>query len=197
MFTGIIEVVGKVTAVESSGSNKIFWVESPISQELKADQSLSHEGVCLTVEAVENGRHRVTAIDETLKKTNLQHWQEGKLVNLERCMVLNGRLDGHMVQGHVDATAICTSRKELQGSWEYSFEFDHNFAHLVIEKGSVSINGTSLTLFNVSKNSFTVAIIPYTFEHTSICEVQAGDKVNIEFDIIGKYISRLSELNRS
>jgi riboflavin synthase len=197
MFTGIIEVVGKITAVESSGSNRSFWVQSPISGELKVDQSLSHEGVCLTVEAVENGAHRVTAINETLKKTNLENWKEGKLVNLERCMVMNGRLDGHIVQGHVDATAICSNRKDLQGSWEYSFEFDSSFAHLVIEKGSISINGTSLTVFNVSKNSFTVAIIPYTFEHTSISQVQVGDKVNIEFDIIGKYISRLSELNRS
>jgi riboflavin synthase len=197
MFTGIIEVVGKITAVESSGSNRSFWVQSPISGELKVDQSLSHEGVCLTVEAVENGKHRVTAIDETLKKTNLENWKEGKLVNLERCMAMNGRLDGHIVQGHVDATAICSNRKDLQGSWEYSFEFDSSFAHLVIEKGSISLNGTSLTVFNVSKNSFTVAVIPYTFEHTSISQVQVGDKVNIEFDIIGKYISRLSELNRS
>jgi riboflavin synthase len=197
MFTGIIEAVGKVTAVESGGSNKSFWVESPISQELKIDQSLSHEGVCLTVEAVENGKHRVTAIDETLKKTNLENWKEGKLVNLERCMVMNGRLDGHIVQGHVDATAVCTARKEVTGSWEFSFTFDNHFGHLIIEKGSVSLNGTSLTVFNVGKNSFTVVIIPYTFEHTSISEVQPGDKVNIEFDMIGKYISRLSELNRS
>lgn len=197
MFTGIIEAVGKITAVKSNGSNKSFWVQSSISQELKVDQSLSHEGVCLTVEAVENGNHKVTAIDETLKKTNLDNWQEGKLVNLERCMVMNGRLDGHIVQGHVDATAICVERKELQGSWEFGFEFNSSFAHLVIEKGSISLNGTSLTCFNVSKNRFTVAIIPYTFENTSISQVQIGDKVNVEFDIIGKYISRLSELNRS
>lgn len=197
MFTGIIEAVGRITAVEPGGSNRSFWVASAISGELKVDQSLSHEGVCLTVEAVESGRHRVTAIDETLKKTNLDNWREGKLVNLERCMAMNGRLDGHIVQGHVDTTAVCTDRKELEGSWEFSFDFDARFAHLVIEKGSVSLNGTSLTVFNVGKNSFTVAIIPYTFEHTSISEVRAGEKVNIEFDIIGKYISRLSELNRS
>lgn len=196
MFTGIIEAVGKVTAIESAGSNKSFWVESPISAALKVDQSVAHEGVCLTVEAVENNRHRVTAIDETLKKTTLGNWTEGKLVNLERCMQINGRLDGHIVQGHVDATAICVSRKELEGSWEFGFEFDSSFAQLVIEKGSVSVNGTSLTCFNVGKNNFTVAIIPYTFEHTSISQVQVGDKVNIEFDMIGKYISRISELSR-
>jgi riboflavin synthase len=196
MFTGIIEAVGKITAVESGGSNRGFWLQSAISAELKVDQSLSHEGVCLTVEAVVNGQHKVTAIDETLKKTNLGNWKEGKLVNLERCMVMNGRLDGHIVQGHVDTTATCTWKKELEGSWEFSFEFDSQFAHLVIEKGSISLNGTSLTVFNVGKNSFTVAIIPYTFEHTSIGQVSVADKVNIEFDIIGKYISRISELNK-
>jgi riboflavin synthase len=196
MFTGIIEAVGKVTAIEANGSNRSFWVQSPISGELKVDQSLAHEGVCLTIEAVENGMHKVTAIDETLKKTNLGRWTESKLVNLERCMQMNGRLDGHIVQGHVDTTAVCTRRKELEGSWEFTFEFDSSFAHLVIEKGSISVNGTSLTCFNVSKNSFTVAIIPFTFEHTSISQVQVGDRANIEFDIIGKYISRISELSR-
>ena len=197
MFTGIIEAVGKVTSIESNGTNRSFWVQSTISDELKVDQSVSHEGVCLTVEAVQAGKHKLTAIEETLKKTNLDLWQEGKLVNLERCMQMNGRLDGHIVQGHVDTTAICTEVKTLEGSWQFSFEFDNSFSHLVIEKGSVSLNGTSLTMFNVGKNSFTVAIIPYTFEHTSISQLQAGDKANIEFDIIGKYISRLSELNRS
>jgi riboflavin synthase len=196
MFTGIIETVGKVTALESMGSNMSFWVESAISSDLKVDQSVSHEGVCLTVEAIENGRHRVTAIEETLKKTNLKNWQKGKLVNLERCMVMNGRLDGHIVQGHVDTAALCTRRKEGGGSWEFSFEIDSSFGHLIIEKGSIALNGTSLTVFNVSKNGFTVAIIPYTFEHTSISQVNIGDTVNIEFDIIGKYISRLSELSR-
>jgi riboflavin synthase len=197
MFTGIIEAVGRITSIESNGTNKSFWIESDISDELKVDQSLSHEGVCLTVEAIENGKHKVTAIEETLKKTNLENWKESMLVNLERCMQMNGRLDGHIVQGHVDATVICTLIKVLEGSWEYSFEFDRNFAHLVIEKGSISLNGTSLTVFNVSKNSFSVAIIPYTFEHTSISQLKERDMVNIEFDIIGKYISRISELNRS
>jgi riboflavin synthase len=197
MFTGIIETVGKVTDLESMDSNRSFWVESAISSNLKVDQSVSHEGVCLTVEAIENGRHRVTAIDETLKKTNLNNWQKGKLVNLERCMVMNGRLDGHIVQGHVDTTAVCVTKKEAEGSWEFGFEIDSSFAHLIIEKGSIAVNGTSLTVFNVGKNSFTVAIIPYTFEHTSIGQVNVADSVNIEFDMIGKYISRLSELSRS
>jgi riboflavin synthase len=194
MFTGIIEAVGRIISIEADGSNRRFWIESPISKELKTDQSVSHEGVCLTVEMVEGDRHKVTAIDETLKKTNLGQWTEGRSVNLERCMQMNGRLDGHIVQGHVDTTAICIDRKELQGSWEFSFEFDERFAPLVIDKGSISLNGTSLTIFNVGKNRFTVAIIPYTFEHTSISHVDVNDKVNIEFDIIGKYISRLAEL---
>ncbi len=197
MFTGIIEAVGTITSIESKGTNKSFWIESAISEELKVDQSLSHEGVCLTVETVENGKHRVTAINETMKKTNLGQWTEGRLVNLERCMQMNGRLDGHIVQGHVDTTAICTQVKELNGSWEYSFEIDSSYAHLIIEKGSISLNGTSLTIFNVSKTGFTVAIIPYTFEHTSIRQLKERDIANIEFDIIGKYISRISELNRS
>jgi riboflavin synthase len=197
MFTGIIEATGRVISIELNGTNKSFWVESPVSKELKTDQSLSHEGVCLTVEAVENNRHKVTAIDETLKKTNLGDWKEGRLINLERCMQMNGRLDGHIVQGHVDTTAICTVRREREGSWEFGFVFDPQFAHLVIEKGSISVNGTSLTIFNVTGESFTVAIIPYTFEHTSISQLGVNDKVNIEFDIIGKYISRLAELKRS
>lgn len=197
MFTGIVEALGKVVSVEASGTNRTFWIESPVSGELKVDQSLSHEGVCLTVEALAPGRHRVTAIEETLKKTNLGQWTEGRLVNLERCMVMNGRLDGHIVQGHVDATATCTGRRELEGSWEFSFRFDPQHAHLVIEKGSIALNGTSLTVFNVGSDSFSVAIIPYTYQHTSIGQLQAGDRVNLEFDIIGKYISRLSELKQA
>src|SRR5437868_9083244 len=197
MFTGIIESIGKLESIGKNGSNKTFWIRSSISNKLKVDQSVSHNGVCLTIEAVKDKSHRVTAIEETLAKSNLNNWHAGKLVNLERCMVMNGRLDGHIVQGHVDTTAICINKKELQGSWEFSFEFESRFAHLVIEKGSISLNGSSLTVFNVGKTSFTIAIIPYTFEHTSISQVMVGDNVNIEFDIIGKYISRLSELNRS
>lgn len=194
MFTGIVEAVGRITHVESKGTNRTFRIESPISPELKVDQSLSHDGVCLTVEAVEAGVHRVTAIDETLEKTTLRHWEKGRTVNLERSMQMNGRLDGHIVQGHVDTTAVCTGRQEMNGSYLFSFEFDEQFGYLVIEKGSVAVNGTSLTVFNVSRNRFTVAIIPYTFENTSIGQLQAGETVNIEFDIIGKYISRLAEL---
>ena len=196
MFTGIIECTGTIEKVESTGSNKTFWIKSPISHELKVDQSLSHNGVCLTVEEIFSSSHRVTAIEETLRKTNLYTLQPGSEINLERCMLMNGRLDGHIVQGHVDCTATCSQKKQLDGSWEFSFEFDKQFAHLVIEKGSISINGTSLTCFNVSENSFTVAIIPYTFDHTNIKHVIVGSIVNIEFDIIGKYILRKMELEK-
>mgnify|MGYP001583372875 CR=1 FL=1 len=190
MFTGIIESTGLVKQVISNGSNKIFWVESSISSSLKADQSVSHSGTCLTVEEVRENAHRITAIDETLQKTNLGNWKEGTMVNLERCLQLNDRLDGHMVQGHVDTTAACTKRKEKAGSWEFEFAFPKKFAELVIEKGSVCVNGISLTAFDVKKKIFTVAIVPYTFEHTNIKEVQEGDRVNLEFDMIGKYLLR-------
>ena len=196
MFTGIIESIGKVVSLEKNGSNISFWVESPISSELKIDQSVSHEGVCLTVDQLAPGQHRVTAIEETLKKTNLSSWQLHSNVNLERCMVMNGRLDGHIVQGHVDCTAICTERKELSGSWEFRFQIPDSFAHLIIEKGSIAVNGTSLTCFEITNNSFKVAIIPYTFEHTSIQQVTEGSIVNIEFDILGKYIERMRELKK-
>jgi len=195
MFTGIIESLGKVKAASSRGTNRTFWIESAISGELKVDQSVSHNGVCLTVEELQEGAHRVTAIEETLQKTNLESWQPGNLVNLERCMIMNGRLDGHIVQGHVDTTAVCTERRDLNGSWEYRFEFPKKFAHLVIEKGSICLNGISLTIFNVKKSRFDVAIIPYTFEHTNIQSIQPGSLVNIEFDLIGKYVSRISSLS--
>lgn len=172
----------------------MFWIESSIAHELKIDQSLSHDGVCLTVEEIRDGAHRVTAIEETLEKSNLHTWQVGQTVNLERCMIMNGRLDGHIVQGHVDTTATCVALENKEGSWEYTFEFPEQFAHLVIEKGSISLNGTSLTIFNTGINRFTVAIIPYTYHHTSISQVRPGDKVNIEFDIIGKYIFRMQQL---
>ncbi len=196
MFTGIIECTGTIEKIESKGSNKTFWIKSPISHELKVDQSLSHNGVCLTVEEISNSGHRVTAIEETLRKTNLHTLQPGSEINLERCMLMNGRLDGHIVQGHVDCTATCSHKKQLDGSWEFSFAFDKQFAQLVIEKGSISINGTSLTCYNVSETSFTVAIIPYTYDHTNIKHVTAGSIVNIEFDIIGKYILRKMELGK-
>ena len=190
MFTGIVETVGLVKEVISSDSNKVFWIESPLSGEFKIDQSISHSGVCLTIEEIKGNQHRVTAIDETLQKTNLNLWQIGTPVNIERSLLLNSRLDGHFVQGHVDTTGICKKRNEKQGSWEYEIEFPKKFAALIIEKGSICINGISLTAFNVKKKSFTVAIIPFTFEHTNIKEVTPGDAVNLEFDIVGKYLLR-------
>ncbi len=196
MFTGIIEQMGLVEAIETTGTNATFWISSPLSAELKIDQSVSHSGVCLTVEEIKDNKHRVTAIEETLNKTNLGTWKTGTLVNLERCMIMNGRLDGHIVQGHVDATAVCIKKLTLNGSWEYTFEFDTQFAHLVIEKGSISVNGTSLTCFNVTNNSFTVAIIPYTFEHTNMSQLEEGHYINVEFDIIGKYIQRMAQLKK-
>lgn len=196
MFTGIIEALGFVQSVEKQGSNSIFQISSPISHELTIDQSVAHNGVCLTVEEVKEGGHRVTAIEETLKKTTLSAWQKGTLVNLERCMTMNGRLDGHIVQGHVDTTATCREKKDMNGSWEYRFEFAREFAPLVIEKGSISLNGTSLTVFNVDINSFSVAIIPYTYNHTNIQQVEEGSTVNIEFDMIGKYVNRMLALPR-
>lgn len=194
MFTGIIECVGSVTGIEQNGSNKTFWINSAVSDVLKVDQSVSHSGVCLTVEAVKGCEHKVTAIDETLQKTNLNLLSVGDEVNIERCLQMNGRLDGHIVQGHVDATAKCINRIEKNGSWEFEFEFDEQFAGLVIEKGSISVNGISLTVFNVTRKNFTVAIIPYTFEHTNIKGVAVGSLVNIEFDILGKYVQRMMSL---
>lgn len=191
MFTGIIESPGTVTHIQSSGTNKTFTISSPISTELKVDQSVSHNGVCLTVESVTGNTHTVTAIAETLNKSNLGSWEVGTLVNLERCMQMNGRLDGHIVQGHVDATATCINREDKNGSWEYRFSFPAAFAALVIEKGSISLNGISLTVFDVSDTAFSVAIIPYTYEHTNMQQVFPGHTVNIEFDIVGKYIQRM------
>lgn len=196
MFTGIIESTGKVEAVTKSGTNTTFWISSPLAGELKIDQSLSHDGVCLTVEDIDSGRHRVTAIEETLEKSNIGSWKPGNEVNLERCMMMNARLDGHIVQGHVDDTAICTDAMQLNGSWEYRFKFAEKFAPLVIEKGSIALNGTSLTVFNVTGNEFSVAIIPYTYEHTSIKHIKAGSVVNIEFDLVGKYINRIIQLQK-
>jgi riboflavin synthase len=194
MFTGIIEAFGSILSVERKGTNSIFKIASPLSNELKVDQSVSHNGVCLTVENVKGGVHQVTAIEETLKKTNLGLWDAGTLVNLERCMMLNGRIDGHIVQGHVDATAVCVEKKDTSGSWEFRFRFAEEFAPLVIEKGSVTLNGISLTIFNVEASSFSVAIIPYTYAHTNIQQVQEGSTVNIEFDMIGKYVNRMLAL---
>ncbi len=197
MFTGIIKASGTVTAIDEKGSNKRFWITSPLSDMLRPDQSLCHDGVCLTVEETGPGRHRVTAIEETLKKTTLDSWETGTQVNLEPCLQLNDRLDGHIVQGHVDTTAVCQDRKENNGSWEFEFSIPKKFAALVIEKGSVAVNGISLTAFNVKKKSFTVAVIPYTFEHTNISRVEKGSRVNVEFDMIGKYLLRSLSLKKN
>jgi riboflavin synthase len=191
MFTGIIENTGIVKEVISNGSNKTFWLACPLVTELKVDQSLSHNGVCLTVEEIKHEMYRVTAIEETLLKTNLSQWQTGTIVNVERCMLLNGRLDGHIVQGHVDTIAECTAVIGKEGSWEYSFIFGDKFTKLVIEKGSITLNGISLTLFNVGHNNFSVAVIPYTYNHTNIHTIKKGDFVNIEFDLLGKYVERM------
>jgi len=197
MFTGIIEALGSVERIDRQGSNTTFWIRSTISADLKIDQSVSHNGVCLTVDEVKDNLHRVTAIRETLSKTNLTTWQPDTLVNLERCLAMNARLDGHIVQGHVDSTATCINKNDLNGSWEYTFQFDPKFGSLVIEKGSISLNGVSLTIFNVTENTFTLAIIPFTFNHTNIHQVKEDSIVNIEFDIIGKYINRLQSLKNN
>jgi riboflavin synthase len=190
MFTGIIEATGKITQVTTVESNKIFWLESPISAQLKIDQSIAHNGVCLTVEKVFEGRHRVTAIKETLEKTALNTWRNGTEVNLERSLLPSSRLDGHFVQGHVDTTGNCTKIKDCKGSWELEFTFPKKFAPLIIEKGSICINGISLTAFGVKKTSFKVAIIPYTWQYTNLQYLKKGDEVNLEFDMIGKYLQR-------
>ena len=197
MFTGIIEALGTVTDIQKNGTNYTFWVKSPISSQLKVDQSLSHNGACLTVEAIEDNLHKVTAIEETIKKTNLGNLSVNSLVNLERCLQMNGRIDGHIVQGHVDTTAICNKVVEKAGSWEYTFELNAAFAALMIEKGSITLNGISLTIFNVTNEQFTIAVIPYTYEHTNIQQLKIHDIVNIEFDMIGKYVNRIESLKQS
>ncbi len=191
MFTGIIETVGEVVQVNRQGSNTHFLIESEISGQLKVDQSVSHDGVCLTVTAVEGRRHRVTAIEETLGKSTLGNWSEGELVILERCMLNNGRFDGHIVQGHVDQTGIVTDIRDVDGSWLFDIEYDPAMNNITVEKGSVSVNGVSLSCFNSRENGFTVAIIPFTFDHTNFSRLKKGDAVNLEFDIIGKYVQRL------
>ncbi|MEJ7694348.1 riboflavin synthase [Daejeonella sp.] len=191
MFTGIIETLGQLKEIKAEKGNLCFTVKSDISLELKIDQSVSHNGVCLTVVGIADGEHTVTAVEETLLKSNLGTLQIGDLINLERCMQMNGRLDGHIVQGHVDQTAECTEVRELEGSWEYTFNYDSALGNVTVEKGSICINGISLTVVNSQENSFSVAIIPYTFEHTNMQHLREGDAVNLEFDIIGKYVARL------
>jgi riboflavin synthase len=193
MFTGIIETLGTVIDLKHDQGNLHITVASSISNELKIDQSVAHNGVCLTVVALADGGHTVTAIDETLNKTNIGSLAVGDLINLERCMQMNARLDGHIVQGHVDQTAICTAYNELEGSWEYTFEYDAARGNVTVEKGSICINGISLTVVNSGPNYFSVAIIPYTWEHTNLQQVRQGSVVNLEFDIIGKYVARLMQ----
>ena len=191
MFTGIIETTGRIEKVEQKGTNKLFWVKSSLASELKIDQSLSHNGVCLTIDELADGLHRVTAIRETLQKSSLGNWQEGDSINLERCVPLNGRLDGHLVQGHVDTRGKLLAVSNNNGSWNYRFSFPPDFSHLVIEKGSISLDGISLTIFDLTRTEFTVSIIPYTYEHTNLRWLSPGDEVNLEFDMVGKYVSRL------
>ncbi|MBK8775236.1 MAG: riboflavin synthase [Chitinophagaceae bacterium] len=195
MFTGIIETTGKIINKVKKGSNLEITIESQISSALKPDQSLSHNGVCLTVERVKGNTHQVTAIEETLLKTNLGSWQINEHINLERCLQMNGRIDGHIVQGHVDTVAICSHIVQKEGSVELSFEIDKKFAALIIEKGSICLNGISLTIFNIGTNTFTVAIVPFTFTHTNMQQLTISSPVNIEFDMIGKYVSRLQFLS--
>lgn len=191
MFTGIIETLGEVKNIKTEGSNLHFTIQSAISNQLKIDQSVAHNGVCLTVVGLTDDTHTVTAIQETLEKSNMQYLKIGNKVNLERCMQMNGRLDGHIVQGHVDQTATCIKREKLDGSWEYRFKYDAAHGNVTVEKGSVCLNGISLTVVGSATDEFSVFIIPYTFEHTNLQEVEVGDAVNVEFDIIGKYVARL------
>ncbi|NNG10762.1 MAG: riboflavin synthase [Arenibacter sp.] len=194
MFTGIIETLGEVKKLEQEGGNLHLTIASPITQELKIDQSVAHNGVCLTVVKIEDDHYTVTAIEETLQKTNLEDLEVGEGVNLERAMVLGARLDGHIVQGHVDQTGRCTKIEEKDGSWFFTFEYDPQLNNVTIEKGSITIDGTSLTVVDSQKNNFSVAIIPYTFEHTRFKNYKVGTRVNLEFDVVGKYVSRLLEL---
>ena len=196
MFTGIIESTGTIYEITQHGSNKGFWIASPLSNQLKVDQSVSHDGVCLTVEEIMGEYHKVTAVKETLNRSHLGSWKAGTSVNLERSLLLTSRLDGHFVQGHVDTTGICEGIYDEKGSWNLHFSFPKKFAELIIEKGSICINGVSLTAFNVKKKTFNVAVIPYTWEHTNLRSLKIGDKVNLEFDMIGKYILRRLSLDK-
>ncbi|WP_158730259.1 MULTISPECIES: riboflavin synthase [unclassified Flavobacterium] len=193
MFTGIIETLGTIQEIRKENSNVHITISSSITNELKIDQSVAHNGVCLTVVAIQDDRYTVTAIDETLQKTNLSHWNANDIVNLERAMKLGDRLDGHIVQGHVDQVGTCILADETNGSWKYTFEYDSNLNNITIEKGSITVNGVSLTVVDSQKDRFSVAIIPYTYEHTNFNTFTIGTKVNLEFDVIGKYVSRLHQ----
>jgi riboflavin synthase len=193
MFTGIIETMGTITRIEREGGNVHYSLSSNITHELKVDQSLAHNGVCLTVVAIDGDQYTVTAIQETLDKTALKQWAVGDKINLERAMRLGDRLDGHLVQGHVDEVATCISVEDQDGSWLYRFTYSEDSKNITIEKGSICVNGTSLTVVGSEPNSFGVAIIPYTYEHTVFHQLQKGDLVNIEFDMLGKYISKMRQ----
>ena len=193
MFTGIIETMGTITRIEREGGNVHYSLSSKITQELKIDQSLAHNGVCLTVVAIDGNEYTVTAIQETLDKTALKQWAVRDKINLERAMRLGDRLDGHLVQGHVDEVATCTSIEDQNGSWLYRFSYNKESKNITIEKGSICVNGTSLTVVGSTSNTFGVAIIPYTYEHTVFHQLQKGDLVNIEFDMVGKYIAKIKQ----
>ncbi len=195
MFTGIVEEIGKITNLSKSGSNLDITVKAKMTPELKIDQSVAHNGTCLTVVSINGAEYTITAVKETLDKTNLGSLKTGDPVNLERGMKLGDRLDGHIVQGHVDQTAICRKINEGDGSWEFTFEYDPAIGNITIEKGSITVNGVSLTVVNSRKNEFSVAIIPYTYEHTTFKTLKEGDEVNLEFDVIGKYVKRISEVS--
>lgn len=201
MFSGIVEEAGQVVKIDREGSNIHLTIRCSFTDELKIDQSVAHNGVCLTVVAIhEDGTYTVTAVQETLDRSNLGELKPGSLVNLERSMLMNGRLDGHIVQGHVDTTALCTGVEPLDGSWYYSFRYNFHpelaaKGYVTVEKGSITVNGVSLTVCDSEADSFRVAIIPYTHDHTNFREIEAGTKVNLEFDIIGKYIARISRLS--
>lgn len=192
MFTGIIETTGVVKGLRKESNNLHITIDAAFASELKINQSIAHNGACLSVVDISENEYMVTAIEETLNKTNLSQLIQGSRVNLERCLKIGDRLDGHMVQGHVDCTAICTAIKETNGSWLFTFEHPADKNFITVEKGSVCVNGTSLTVVNSKANSFSVAIIPYTFEHTNFRDLKKGDKVNLEFDIIGKYAAKLN-----
>ena len=194
MFTGIIESLGAIKLLEKDKDNLHITITSSLTNELKIDQSVAHNGVCLTVVGIENEEYTVTAIRETIEKTNLGEWKTGDIVNLERAMQLGARLDGHIVQGHVDQIGICKNIENANGSWYYTFEYNENLSNITIEKGSITVNGVSLTVVNSKKNEFSVAIIPYTYEHTNFKNFVVGTKINLEFDVIGKYVMRLYNL---
>ena len=196
MFTGIIETLATVTAIENEGSNVHFTLTSSITHELKIDQSVAHNGVCLTVVAMNGNAYKVTAIEETLKRTNLGQLKLNDVVNLERCMPANGRFDGHIVQGHVDTTAICKTVTDLNGSWEFVFEYEANPQYITVQKGSITVNGVSLTVVQSELHLFSVCIIPYTYEHTNFKTIVPGSTINLEFDVVGKYVARLLTLTK-